>query len=100
MIVLDAVVPPATTGGGLVPLLERWEHRETPWDGHFSNDVGWGEQWRHDGPAVHGDPSPDIRQLEGLISAMAGFGSEGGADMLAMSRPEHRDTTMFAVQVM
>ncbi|PZQ34320.1 MAG: HlyJ hemolysin-like protein [Stenotrophomonas acidaminiphila] len=93
------VDPPATTGGGLVPLLERWEHREMPWDGHFSNDAGWGEQWPHDVPAVHGDPSPDIRQLEGLISAMAGFGSGGGADMLSMSRPEHRDTTMFAVHM-
>lgn len=94
------VNPPAMTGAGLVPLLERWEHRETPWDGHFSNDVGWGEQWRHDGPAVHGDPSPDIRQLEGLISAMAGFGSDGGVDMLPMARAERRDTTMFAVQVL
>lgn len=94
------VDPPATTGGSLVPLLERWEHREMPWDAHFSNDASWGEQWLHDVPAVHGDPSPDIRQLEGLISAMAGFGSDGGADMLPMSRPEHRDTTMFAVQVM
>ena len=94
------VNPPATTGGGLVPLLERWEHRETPWDRQFSGDVGWGEHWRRDIPVVHGDPSPDVRQLEGLISAMAGFGSEGGLDMLAMSRPERRDTTMFAVQVM
>ena len=94
------VDPPATTGGGLVPLLERWEHRETPWDGHFSNDVGWGEQWRHDVPFVHGDPSPDIRQLEGLISVMAGFGSDGGVDMLPMARPEHRDSSMFAVQVL
>lgn len=94
------VEPPATTGGGLVPLLERWEHVEMPWDGHFSNDVGWGEQWRHDLPAVHGDPSPDIRQLEVLISAMAGFGSDRGADIMPIARAEHRDSSMFAVQVM
>lgn len=94
------VDPPATTGGGLVPLLERWEHRETLWDRQFSGDVGWGEHWRRDIPVVHGDPSPDIRQLEGLISAMAGFGSDGGVDMLPMARAEHRDSSMFAVQVL
>ena len=94
------VDPPATTGGGLVPLLERWEHREMPWDGQLMVDVGWGEQWRHDTPVMHGDSSPDIGQLSGLISAMAGFASEGGAETLTMSRPEHRDTTMFAVQAL
>lgn len=94
------VDPPAMTGGGLVPLLERWEHREMPWDGHSLNDVGGGWQCRHDVPAAHGDPSPDIQQLEGLISAMAGFGSDRGADIMPIARAEHRDSLMFAVQVM
>ncbi|EPJ2812855.1 hypothetical protein ACTHGN_006008, partial [Pseudomonas putida] len=95
------VRPPATTGGGLVPELERWNRWNTPWDRPaFLDHVGWDEDGSLDAPVVHGDPSPDIRQLEGLISAMAGFASEGGAEALAMSRPEHRDTSMFAVQVL
>lgn len=90
------------TGGNLVPSLERWERWEGDlWDRPIYVDHRWGRNfWElSDAPALHRDPSSDLRQLDGLISAMAAFSGQGDAGALVSARHDRTDSLLFAVQV-
>ncbi|HSX63339.1 MAG TPA: hypothetical protein VLF15_01285, partial [Pseudoxanthomonas sp.] len=90
------------TGGNLAPSLEVWDRWEGGlWDRPSNVDHPWGQSsWDlFDMPALHRDQTPDVRQLDGLISAMAAFSTQADAGAWVSAHHDHKDSLLFAVQV-
>jgi Ca2+-binding RTX toxin-like protein len=91
------------TGADLVPSLQRWSRWEDDllWDRSFYVDHRWepgAGEWP-DTPTLYRDPTPDARQLDGLISAMAAFSAHGDLGVSGAVPQEHTHSLLYAVQL-